>query len=92
MGAIEVMKPSSDRSSDSEDRIQDFLSRHGGAGASPAREETIPPREETIDSVRGWSEVYAADGYKLRCDWSRVGSREEMTFSEVPPGKTTQDN
>jgi hypothetical protein len=33
----------------------------------------------------GWSEVYAADGYRLRCDWSRMGSREEMKFSEIAP-------
>jgi hypothetical protein len=85
MGRLEIEKPSVDRSSDSEDRIVDFLSRHGGAGASP-------PREETVDSVRGWSEVYAADGYKLRCDWSRVGSREEMTFSEVPPSEAAHGN
>jgi hypothetical protein len=26
-----------------------------------------------------------ADGYTLRCDWSRMGTKEEMTFSELPP-------
>ncbi|MDB6084888.1 MAG: hypothetical protein JWN43_2769 [Gammaproteobacteria bacterium] len=72
-------KPSIDDSPDGEDRIRDFLSRHGGPGPSP-------PREQKIDSVRGWSEVYAADGYTLRCDWTRLGTREEMAFSELPPG------
>lgn len=33
----------------------------------------------------GWYEVYAADGYRLRCDWSRIGSREELKFSEIGP-------
>jgi hypothetical protein len=65
-------------SSDSEDRVQDFLARHGGADAAP-------PSGGTISPVRGWSEVYAADGYTLRCDWSRTGTKEEMTFSELPP-------
>ena len=77
--------PTLDTSPDSEDRIRDFLARHGGAGA-------LPPREEAINSERGWSEVYAADGYKLRCDWSRTGSREEMRFSELPPGAAQQGN
>jgi hypothetical protein len=65
--------------------MQDFLSRHGGAGTSQ-------PREGTLDSARGWSEVYAADGYTLRCDWSRTGTRGEMTFSELPPAATTRGN
>ena len=67
-----------DVSSDSDDRIADFLARHGGAGRA-AREETQPAGN------RGWSEVYAADGYTLRCDWSRMDSRNEMAFSEIPP-------
>jgi hypothetical protein len=74
-----------DPSPDSDDRIRDFLARHGGPGA-------LPPRAETIDSLRGWSEVYAADGYKLRCDWSRMGSREEMKFAELPPGAAQPGN
>jgi hypothetical protein len=31
--------------------------------------------------------VYAADGYTLRCDWSRFGSTEEMAFSEAAPSQ-----
>jgi hypothetical protein len=65
-------------SADSEDRVQDFFARHGGPGASPACAGKINP-------MRGWSEVYAADGYTLRCDWSRIGTREQMEFSELPP-------
>ena len=78
MGRTESNKFSGDDSSDSEDRVQDFLSRHGGAAASP-------PREEAINPGLGWSEVYAADGYTLRCDWSQVGMKKEMSFSELPP-------
>ncbi len=72
-------KPTDDASSDGEERIRDFLARHGGPGGRPMREETHP------SGVQGWSEVYAADGYVLRCDWSRAGSREEMRFAENAP-------
>ena len=41
--------------------------------------------EELEPGVRGWSEVHAADGYRLRCDRNRSGSREEMSFSEIAP-------
>jgi hypothetical protein len=70
-----------DVSSDSDDRIADFFARHGGAGKA-ARDET------QSSGNRGWSEVYAADGYTLRCDWSRMGSRNEMAFSELPPSES----
>lgn len=68
-----------DVSPDSRERIEDFLKRHGGAGPSPRREERI------ASGAGGWYEVTAADGYKLRCDWSRFGSREELKFCEVAP-------
>ncbi len=68
-----------DASPDSQDRIRDFLVRHGGPSPQPRREQV------SESGVRGWSEVYAADGYRLRCDWSRMGSREEMSFSEIAP-------
>jgi hypothetical protein len=69
------------QSSDSEDRLRDFLSRHGGAASIPSRQETLD------EDTHGWSEIYAADGYKLRCEWSREGSHEEMKFSEIPPDR-----
>jgi hypothetical protein len=70
--------PPGDVSPDSRDRIEDFISRHGGRGA---------PRRQTIDpaGLRGWYEIYAADGYCLRCDWSRMGGREELQFAEIGP-------
>ena len=73
--------PSGDVTPDSEERIQDFLSRHGGPGAA---------RRQAVDAtgLGGWYEVYAADGYRLRCDWSRMGSREELQFAEIGPRKT----
>jgi hypothetical protein len=73
--------PLGDVTPDSQDRIQDFLSRHGGPGAA---------RRQATHAAgsAGWYEVYAADGYRLRCDWSRMGSREESTFSEIGPLKT----
>jgi hypothetical protein len=68
-----------DVSPDSQDRIREFLARHGGPSPQPSREEVSEA------GVCGWSEVYAADGYRLRCDWSRMGSRAEMRFSEIAP-------
>jgi hypothetical protein len=73
--------PLGDITPDSQDRTDDFLSRHGGPG---------PARRQAADAAGtvGWYEVYAADGYCLRCDWSRMGGLEEMKFSEFGPHKT----
>jgi len=79
MPTLHVDKPAADLSPDADERIRDFLSRHGGAGTPSARDELHPSGDS------GWSEIYAADGYVLRCDWSRIGSREEMRFAELPP-------
>lgn len=68
-----------DVSPDHAERVRDFLARHGGRGAEPPRSAELEP------GVRGWSEVCAADGYRLRCDWTRSGSREDMRFSEIAP-------
>jgi hypothetical protein len=64
---------------DGEDRIADFLARHGGSANREEREGDVAQHSQ------GWSEVYAADGYRLRCDWSRVGSMTKMSFCEIPP-------
>jgi hypothetical protein len=64
---------------DDDERITDFLSRHGGAGTTPAQ------RGESTGGLAGWSEIYAADGHVLRCDWSRQGTRSEMRYEERPP-------
>jgi hypothetical protein len=68
-----------DVSPDHADRIQDFYSRHGGPGRRP------PGEGETAPGIQGWSEVYAADGHAMRCEWSRFGSHEDMKFSEIAP-------
>ena len=67
-----------DSSPDGEDRVADFLARHGGTSTPPHRS------AGSEADFRGWSEVYAADGYTLRCEWSQIGDRKEMTFSEIP--------
>lgn len=59
-------------------RVAEFLVRHGGEGARPQQ------REE-LAGGGGWSEVYAADGYSLRCEWSRTGAREDVQFLEIAP-------
>jgi hypothetical protein len=66
-------------SPDHDERLRDFFARHGGASA---RE---PRRGESAGGLEGWSEVYANDGYALRCDWSTFGTREEFKYSEVHP-------
>ena len=68
-------------SSDSEDRVQDFWARHGGPAAQPRAQ------GETIPGLSGWTEVYAVDGYVLRCDWSKAGTLNEMRYTERAPNK-----
>jgi hypothetical protein len=67
-----------DSSPDGADRIRDFLARHGGAG-------TTRRAGQDHSGMRGWYEVYAADGYTLRCEWSRTGGLEELKYAEVAP-------
>lgn len=64
---------------DDDSRIRDFLARHGGTGSMPLR------RGESDGGSRGWSEILAADGHVLRCDWSREGGRTEMSYREIAP-------
>jgi hypothetical protein len=68
-----------DAAPDHDERLNDFFARHGGPGRRPKR------CGQSAGGVQGWSEVYANDGYVLRCDWSTFGSREEMQYSEVAP-------
>lgn len=58
-------------------KVAEFLERHGGEGTLPSR------REESPSGTQGWSEVYAADGYTLRCEWSRSGAKEDVRFLET---------
>jgi hypothetical protein len=68
-------------SPDQEDRIKDFLTRHSGPGKETRS-------GESQAGLKGWSEVYAADGYTLRCDWTTYGGAVEMAFSEIAPGNS----
>jgi hypothetical protein len=66
---------------DDEDRRRDFLARHGGPAG-------VPPRcGETDGGLAGWSETEAADGWILRCDWSRLPGVEEIRYSEIRDSK-----
>jgi hypothetical protein len=77
------MRPSlanmKDHSPDYEERLKDFLARHGGAATQADR------AGESVKGMQGWSEVYARDGYVLRCEWSAMGGRHEMQYSEIAP-------
>jgi hypothetical protein len=64
---------------DSDERVRDFWSRHGGPAARRRSEGVF------VAGNSGWSEVYAADGYIQRCEWSRLGSKQEMQYTERPP-------
>jgi hypothetical protein len=66
-------------SADHQDRIEDFMKRHGGPAAEPSR------RGRMDAGYRGWSELYAVDGYVLRTEWSRYELRGTMNVSEIPP-------
>ena len=68
-----------DLSPDHDERIKDFFARHGGRGPRVARE------GGSTGDIEGWSEVYARDGYALRCEWSTFGTQEKMTYSEIAP-------
>jgi hypothetical protein len=62
---------------DDADRISDFFARHGGPGRAARH-------GESSGGLEGWSEIGAADGCILRCDWSRLGTVEEIKYSEIP--------
>ncbi len=64
---------------DHQDRVADFKSRHGGSIDSASRSE----RSES--GCRGWSEIYAVDGYVLRVEWSRFEMRAAMRIVEFRP-------
>jgi hypothetical protein len=66
-------------SADHQARIEDFMKRHGG----PAPEASRQGRIEA--GSRGWSEMFAADGYVLRTEWSRTELLSTMNVSERPP-------
>jgi hypothetical protein len=68
-----------DPSPDGEERICDFLARHGGAGS--------PSKRAGRDHLGagGWYEIAAADGYRLRCEWSQMGGRAELRYFEISP-------
>jgi hypothetical protein len=68
-------------SRDGECRITEFFARHGGPGRIGEQE-----GDEELHT-RGWSEVYAADGHRLRCEWSRTGDKTLMNFAEISPSE-----
>ena len=65
---------------DGRERVIDFLNRHGGAAPDAEHE------AEANRGLSGWSEVHAVDGYRLRCEWSVLGSERRLNFVEIAPG------
>jgi hypothetical protein len=68
-----------EQSPDHDERIKDFFARHGGQGAQSSR------KGQSAGDIEGWSEVYACDGYVLRCEWRTFGTNETMQYSEIAP-------
>jgi len=66
-------------SADHQERIADFMKRHGGPAPAAGRGGSMDA------GYRGWSELYAADGYVLRTEWSRYELRGTLNVSEIPP-------
>ena len=64
---------------DGEERVLSFLARHGGAAPDQEHE------GDRFNGTCGWSEVHALDGYRLRCEWSQLGSEQKMNFVEIAP-------
>jgi hypothetical protein len=59
--------------------VRGFLTQHGRSRTESLRE------GESKGGRRGWWEMSAADGYKLRCEWVRTADEEQLTFSEIAP-------
>lgn len=64
---------------DHHERVGEFKRRHGGLIDSASRNERVE------SGCGGWSEIYAADGYVLRVEWSRSEMRGAMRVFEFRP-------
>ena len=60
-------------------RVRAFLTQHGRTRTEKLRE------GESKGGRRGWWELSAADGYRLRCEWVRIANEEQLSFSEIAP-------
>jgi len=69
---------------DHDDRVEDFKRRHGGLIDGVNRHESFE------SGCRGWSEIYAADGYVLRVEWSRFEMRGAMRVFEFRPPESAE--
>jgi hypothetical protein len=62
--------------SDVEDRVQEFLLRHGGSAP-------VDRQSGAFDhGLRGWTEIRARDGYVLRIEWSKSSLRSTLVATE----------
>jgi hypothetical protein len=77
-GGIPATCPEDDLSVelDVEDRVRDFLHRHGDAGPAMRRSESLD------QGLRGWTEVTARDGGVLRIEWSKSALRFTLVATE----------
>jgi hypothetical protein len=77
--------------------VRGFLARHPGPLPKAAQASRKAGSRSTEDlregkskgGRRGWWEVRAADGYRLRCEWVRIANEEQLTFSEIAPESET---
>lgn len=59
-------------------QVRRFIAQHG-------RLRGDLQTRESQDGRRGWWELSAADGYRLRCDWSRDANEERIDFTRIAP-------
>jgi hypothetical protein len=77
-----VALPALEELLDHGERIAEFGRRHGGLAAQSSRTGLLE------GGYLGWSEVYAADGYILRIEWSRTELRSTLQVFELAPDRT----
>lgn len=65
------------------ERIGEFKKRHGGLIDSASRNGRFE------SGCGGWSEIYAADGYVLRVEWSQSEMRGAMRVFEFRPPQSS---
>ena len=71
--------PELDELLDHRERVAEFGRRHGGLAPQASRTGLLE------GGYLGWSEVYAADGYILRIEWSRTELRSTLQVFELAP-------
>jgi hypothetical protein len=81
LGGIPATRPDDDPQmpTDFEDRVKEFLHRHGDQLPSTRTEGALD------HGLRGWMEIQSRDGYVLRIEWSKSALRSAFVATERGP-------